>query len=90
HTDHARPRADGGDTSAHNGQGLCESCNYLKENPGWQHHPASGPMEPHAVDITTPTGHRHRSTAPPPPLPPPRRPGRPRVDIQRTRLTLIA
>ncbi|WP_344158254.1 HNH endonuclease, partial [Nocardioides koreensis] len=42
HTDHARPRADGGDTSAHNGQGLCESCNYLKENPGWQHHPASG------------------------------------------------
>ena len=89
HTDHALPRARGGATSAHNGQGLCESCNYLKETPGWQHQPVSQPLEPHTVDITTPTGHRHHSTAPTQPLPPPGR-ARPRVDIQRTRLTLIA
>ncbi len=89
HTDHPLPRARGGDTSAHNGQGLCESCNYLKEHPGWRHRPVSEPMDPHTVDITTPTGHRHRSTAPSPPVPPPDRP-RPRVDLHFTRFVLVA
>ncbi|WP_460822590.1 HNH endonuclease, partial [Nocardioides ungokensis] len=31
HADHAQPRHRGGPTSAHNGQGLCESCNHAKE-----------------------------------------------------------
>ena len=88
HADHAHPRAAGGPTSAHNGQGLCESCNHAKEQPGWRHQPGSDdPFDRHTIHITTPTGHRHRSTAPPPPIPTTRPPG-PRVDIQRPRLTL--
>ena len=89
HSDHPRPRAHGGRTSAHNGQGLCESCNYAKESPGWQHRPTSSPLEPHTIAITTPTGHRHRSTAPPAPVPRQGKP-RPRVDLQVDRLVLIA
>jgi hypothetical protein len=87
HTDHALRRARGGATSAANGQGLCESCNYAKELPGWRHRPEGGPWDPHTVEVTTPTGHRHRSTAPPPPVPKRRRP---RVDVQRPRFSLVA
>ncbi len=87
HADHAVSRARGGVSSAHNGQGLCEGCNYAKESPGWRHRPVSAPMHPHTVDITTPTGHRHRSTAPPAPAPGRDGPG-PRVDLQFSRLTL--
>jgi hypothetical protein len=36
HRDHATPHASGGKTCADNGLGLCESCNYTKETPGWQ------------------------------------------------------
>ena len=64
HSDHVVAAAEGGPTSADDGQGVCESCNYAKQAPGWQHRPRPGP-EGHAVDITTPTGHRYRSTAPP-------------------------
>jgi hypothetical protein len=36
--DHAQPhRAAGGDTTASNGQGLCQACNRAKEAPGWRH-----------------------------------------------------
>lgn len=64
HSDHVTAAADGGPTSAEDGQGLCESCNYAKLAPGWQHRPRPGP-DGHTVDITTPTGHRYHSTAPP-------------------------
>jgi len=64
HGDHVVPVSDGGDTTAGGGQGFCESRNYAKQVPGWDHHPRPGPGG-HTVDITTPTGHRHRSTAPP-------------------------
>ena len=36
HHDHATPNARGGPTSAANGLGICEACNYTKEAPGWQ------------------------------------------------------
>jgi len=64
HTDHVLDAAGGGPTSAASGQGLCESCNYAKQADGWRHRPTAGPHS-HSVDITTPTGHRYRSTAPP-------------------------
>jgi len=35
HRDHATPRNGGGPTSATNGLGECERCNYTKEAPGW-------------------------------------------------------
>jgi hypothetical protein len=54
HADHVRGHAAGGPTAADNGQGLCEQCDYAKQEPGWR-------------EITTPTGHSYRSTAPPPP-----------------------
>ncbi|WP_123392977.1 HNH endonuclease [Nocardioides aurantiacus] len=71
HADHVTPAADGGPTSLANGQGLCESCNYAKQAPGWQSHHLPG--DRHQVLVTTPTGHTHVSTAPDPPgwwLPP--------------------
>ncbi|MCD4533550.1 HNH endonuclease [Nocardioides sp. cx-169] len=64
HTDHVVRSASGGPTSAADGQGLCESCNYTKESPGWHHQPRRG-HDRHTVDITTPTGHEYRSTSPP-------------------------
>jgi hypothetical protein len=68
HADHVRRRADGGETSAGNGQGLCEQCNYGKEAEGWAADElASSSTGHHAVETTTPTGHRYRSR--PPPLP---------------------
>ncbi|WP_345530058.1 HNH endonuclease [Nocardioides endophyticus] len=64
HADHIVGVAEGGNTSAEFGQGLCECCNYAKQADGWRHRPRPGP-DGHGVDITTPTGHRYRSTAPP-------------------------
>ena len=68
HADHARPHADGGPTSAANGQGLCERCNYDKQAPGWQARPdpGSGPGA-HLIRTTTPTGHHYSSRPPPQP-----------------------
>jgi hypothetical protein len=63
-SDHVIAAAVGGPTSAEFGQGLCESCNYAKQADGWRHRPRPGPAG-HGIDITTPTGHRYRSTAPP-------------------------
>ena len=66
HADHAVPVTEGGTTSAANGQGLCEACNYTKQAPGWRARP--GPAGTgHDVEITTPTGHQY--TSHPPPLP---------------------
>ncbi len=68
HRDHVRPWTLGGPTTATNGQGLCEACNQTKEATGWSAQVAD--TDPHTVETTTPTGHRHRSRAPG--LPPPR------------------
>ena len=62
HLDHAKDHADGGPTSAANGQGLCERCNYAKQARGWSARPRPGPR--HTVETITPTGHRYTSTAP--------------------------
>ena len=72
--DHVTPHAEGGATSATNGQGLCVRCNLTKEQPGWHarvtepgplHGSSTADTSPHTVETTTPTGHRYTSTAPP-------------------------
>lgn len=63
HHDHVVSRDDGGRTSADNGQGLCEACNYAKEAIGWRARPSPG--DRHTVEITTPAGRTYRSEAPP-------------------------
>lgn len=65
HTDHATPAARGGPTSAANGQGLCEACNYAKEAPGWTAAARIDDDGTHTVVLSTPTGTTHQSTAPP-------------------------
>lgn len=77
HHDHVVRRADGGETSGPNGQGLCEQCNYVKEAPGWRARPITGPPDgPHVVETELPTGHVVRSTAPAAPTPRRHRVGR--------------
>jgi hypothetical protein len=71
HGDHPKPWRAGGRTSAANGQGLCEACNYVKESPGWRHRVVSEDFENHTVEVTTPTGHTYIAKAPPLPGPPP-------------------
>jgi hypothetical protein len=65
HGDHVVADADGGATSAANGQSLCEACNYTKEVPGWsaREGPTCRPGD-HVVETITPTGHVYRSRAP--------------------------
>jgi hypothetical protein len=86
HHDHITPDTAGGPTTATNGQGLCERCNYVKEALGWHSRPRPGPR--HTVLVNTPTGHTHTSTAPPLPGTSARR--RPRADIHFTDLVLSA
>ncbi|RKT78352.1 HNH endonuclease [Terracoccus luteus] len=94
HIDHVTPYADGGPTSASNGQGLCVACNLTKEHPDL----TSTTLPPdrrgadrgtgrsgHTVRVTTGTGHVYDSEAPSllpgaPPRPPrqPSQPQRPR------------
>ncbi|OBA80168.1 HNH endonuclease [Mycobacterium sp. 1164966.3] len=74
HRDHAQPWAHGGPTTAANGLGCCERCNYTKEAPGWHVSTGNDENHTHTAEFTTPTGARYRSTAPP-------LPGRPRIDI---------
>jgi hypothetical protein len=64
HRDHAVPRNRGGPTSAANGLGECERCNYTKEAPGWRVS-AAEENGVHTAEFVTPTGARYRSTAPP-------------------------
>ena len=60
HNDHAQAVTDGGETTAENGQGLCEACNHAKQAPGWHARPS-----PHgSIETTTPTGHLHRTRPP--------------------------
>ena len=72
HRDHAVPKRRGGPTSAANGLGTCEACNYTKEAPGWAVS-TSDDGGVHTAEFTTPTGAVYRSTAPPLPGPPVRR-----------------
>lgn len=69
HLDHVVDHSAGGATSAANGQGLCVRCNHTKQLPGWRSRPEVVPppdrWQTHTVVITTPTGHRYASTAPP-------------------------
>lgn len=53
--DHSTDWAEGGTTSADNASGLCASCNYAKQHPGWRH--AADPDG--RLDVYTPTGHRY-------------------------------
>ena len=63
HRDHARPHNRGGPTSAINGLGECERCNYTKEAPGWRVSTAeengvhSRVRDPHRCDVSL-----HRAT----------------------------
>lgn len=79
HIDHPDPVARGGSTSRTNAQGVCEGCNYSKETPGWQVDVVDGPG--HVIEITTATGHRYRSKAPP--LPGADRPRSPEHQVRR-------
>ncbi len=70
HRDHARPWASGGATSAGNGLGLCERCNYVKDVAGWRVEPGVDETSRHTAEFTTPTGAQYRSGAPPLPTAP--------------------
>lgn len=61
--DHIQQWANGGPTSAANGSGRCQACNLTKEGLGWSER--SVPGRRHTLEVTTPTGHTYRSTAPP-------------------------
>ena len=74
HLDHVVAAADRGATSAANGQGHCQACNYAKQAPGWRASPGPGGAGDTVV-TTTPTGHTYTSRPPDPPRPP--RPPRP-------------
>ncbi len=64
HGDHVVAAAEGGPTSAGNGQGLCEACNFVKETPGWSASTSrAGPVP--EISVGTPTGHVYTSNAPP-------------------------
>ncbi|TDK90569.1 HNH endonuclease [Mycolicibacterium mucogenicum] len=67
HIDHVTAHAKRGRTSAHNGDGLCEHCNYVKEEPGWQAAASYDRYGRHTIALTTPTGAVYTSTAPPTP-----------------------
>lgn len=75
HRDHVVDSAGGGATSETNGQGLCEQCNYLKQQAGWRSRPITGPPgSAHTVETRLPTGHTMTSTAPRAPTPATRQP----------------
>ncbi|MET3904651.1 DUF222 domain-containing protein [Paenarthrobacter sp. 4246] len=63
HIDHVVPWHAGGATTVTNSAGLCEACNHTKENPGWAARQLSDDV--HTLEISTPTGHSYRSSAPP-------------------------
>ena len=65
HRDHAEPWARSGETSASNGLGLCERCNYVKEVAGWCVKPNVDEIGRHTAQFITPTGAHYWSAAPP-------------------------
>ena len=66
HVDHVLPVEAGGPTSAANGQGLCEACNYAKQAPNWRARPGRQGAGTEVL-MTTPTGHHYASRPPAPP-----------------------
>uniref|UniRef100_UPI0018861FD7 HNH endonuclease n=1 Tax=Cumulibacter manganitolerans TaxID=1884992 RepID=UPI0018861FD7 len=72
HLDHIQPHSRGGPTTIANGQGLCQRCNQVKEQPGWRTQPRIIEGR-HVTVTTTPTGHAYVSTPPPPVSEPPPR-----------------
>ena len=64
HRDHAKPHRRGGRTSAANGLGCCERCNYTKESDGWSVSADTDDNGSHTATYITPTGAHHHSTAP--------------------------
>jgi hypothetical protein len=62
HTDHVEARARGGPTTADNGQGLCELCNYAKEADGWTARTVPGPTHRRDHHPDRPHLHLHRRT----------------------------
>lgn len=72
HRDHAVPHRRGGATTADNGLGECERCNYAKEAAGWQVSTRVDQLDRHTAEFTTPTGAHYQSTAPPLSRPPSR------------------
>ncbi len=72
HRDHIKSHAEGGETTADNGAGLCAACNYAKQGDGWAAQPKPRKRaQLHCYEFSTPSGHRYRSTAPPLPRPAP-------------------
>lgn len=67
HRDHAIPHRRGGPTSALNGAGMCEACNYTKEAAGWRVETIVGRTGRHTAEFSTPTGAHYHSAAPPAP-----------------------
>jgi hypothetical protein len=65
HTDHATSHSCSGLTTATNGLGTCEACNYAKEAPGWRVHTFDDEGQRHRAEYVTPTGACHQSHAPP-------------------------
>ncbi|WP_309075139.1 HNH endonuclease [Paenarthrobacter sp.] len=63
HLDHVVPWHSGGTTTVSNSAGLCEACNHTKENPGWTAKQLAEDV--HTLEVSTPTGHSYRSSAPP-------------------------
>ncbi|GAB3470398.1 HNH endonuclease signature motif containing protein [Kineococcus endophyticus] len=61
HVDHVTPWSRGGTTSIANGQGLCRSCNYTKDLPGF----STTSDDLGRTTLTTRTGHRYRREPPP-------------------------
>ncbi|PRC45930.1 HNH endonuclease, partial [Mycobacterium sp. ITM-2017-0098] len=64
HHDHATPDRAGGHTSALNGLGMCQACNYAKEAPGWTVTTSDHDRE-HTAEFVTPTNATYYSIAPP-------------------------
>jgi hypothetical protein len=81
HRDHATPYRRGGATSADNGSGLCEACNYTKEVSGWQVIAEVDENGTHTAEFITPTGAHYHSSAPP-------LPGTPKIPTSRAELYL--
>lgn len=55
HADHVQAAAEGGPTTMENASGLCASCNYAKEHPGWRHQAAENDLV-----VLTPSGRRYK------------------------------
>jgi hypothetical protein len=89
HIDHIDPARSGGSTSADNGQGLCVTCNLLKEEPGWISW-QSGSGGAHQVTTLTPAHHLHTSASPPLPVSGLGPPVTSRVEIHLAELLLVA